>query len=209
MHIPTRDTAQQQIVPFAQALEEARRPNPDYDVSRWLYVPNVYCDYRYILGTAGEKPLICVGINPSTAAPNDLDNTLKSVERIALANGYDSFIMFNVYAQRATRPDDMEKVCNPTLHRENMAAFRWALEQTAAGAPAVWAAWGAIIEKRPYLADCLRDMIGIGNELGACWYSAGARSKKGHPHHPLYLRKDCTLDPFDVSEYLEQSLNAR
>lgn len=208
MHIPTRDTFQQEILPFAQALEQARKPSPDYDVSRWLYVPNTYRDYRYILGTAGEKPLICVGINPSTAAPNDLDNTLKSVERIALANGYDSFIMFNVYAQRATRPDDMEKVCNPVLHRENMAAFRWALEQTKTGAPAVWAAWGTIIEKRPYLADCLRDMISVGEELGAQWYSAGARSKKGHPHHPLYLRKDCTLDPFDVEGYLEQSLLA-
>ena len=208
MHIPTRDTAQQSIQPFAQALAEARQPHADYDVARWLYVPSMYCDYRYILGTAGEKPLICVGINPSTAAPNDLDNTLKSVERIALGNGYDSFIMFNVYAQRATRPDDMEKECNPILHRENMAAFRWALEQTRNGAPAVWAAWGTIIEKRPYLADCLRDMIAIGNELGACWYSAGAHSKKGHPHHPLYLRKDCPLDEFDVAGYLAHSLTA-
>ena len=202
MHVPNCPTADQAVLPFAQALEAARRPNPDYDVTHWLFVPNYYCDYRYILGTAGEKPLICVGINPSTAAPNALDNTLKSVERIALGNGYDSFIMFNVYAQRATRPDDMEAECNPFLHQENMAAFRWALEQTRSGAPAVWAAWGAIIEKRSYLPACVSDMIRIGNELGANWYSAGARSKKGHPHHPLYLREDSGLDPFDVSEYL-------
>ena len=148
MHIPTCDTALQDIQSFSLALEEALLPQADYDVDRWLYVPNRYCDYRYILGIRGSRPLICVGINPSTAAPNDLDNTLKSVERIALGNGYDSFIMFNVYAQRATRPDDMEKVCNPALHQENMAAFRWALEQTKTGTPAVWAAWGAIIEKR-------------------------------------------------------------
>ena len=109
MHIPTCDTAQQDIQSFSLALEEALLPQADYDVDRWLYVPNRYCDYRYILGTRGSRPLICVGINPSTAAPNDLDNTLKSVERIALGNGYDSFIMFNVYAQRATRPDDMER----------------------------------------------------------------------------------------------------
>ncbi|MFR6424354.1 MAG: DUF1643 domain-containing protein, partial [Oscillospiraceae bacterium] len=49
-----------------------------------------------------KNPLICIGINPSTAQPGDLDNTLKSVERIALGNGYDSFTMFNVYPQRAT-----------------------------------------------------------------------------------------------------------
>lgn len=207
MHIPTCDTAQQTIVPFSQALEDALQPQPDYDVSRWLYVPNRYCDYRYILGTRGSRPLICVGINPSTAAPNALDNTLKSVERIALGNGYDSFIMFNVYAQRATRPDDMEKDCNPALHQENMAAFRWALEQTKTGSPAIWAAWGAIIEKRAYLSDCLSDMIRIGREMAATWYSAGARSKKGHPHHPLYLRKDSGMDPFDAALYVEQVLS--
>ncbi|WP_297213875.1 DUF1643 domain-containing protein [uncultured Flavonifractor sp.] len=206
MHIPSCGTAGQSILSFAPALEQARQPNPDYDVARWLFVPNYYCDYRYILGTTGERPLICVGINPSTAAPNALDNTLKSVERIALGNGYDSFLMFNVYAQRATRPDDMEQACNPQLHRENMAAFRWALGQTRGGSPAVWAAWGAIIEKRPYLTDCLRDMIAIGEELGACWYSAGPFSKRGHPHHPLYLRKESGLERFDVAAYLRSCL---
>ena len=206
MHVPTCDTAQRAIVPFSLALSEALRPQTDYDVSHWLYVPNRYCDYRYILGTRGSRPLICVGINPSTAAPNDLDNTLKSVERIALGNGYDSFIMFNVYAQRATRPDDMERECNPFLHQENMAAFRWALEQTQIGAPAVWAAWGAIIEKRPYLTSCLKDMLQVGRELGARWFSAGARSKKGHPHHPLYLRKDSGLAPFNIAEYISGCL---
>lgn len=208
MHIPVFGTNQQPIAPFVQALEDALLPQRDYDSAQWLYVPNHYCDYRYILGTRGSRPLICVGINPSTAAPNALDNTLKSVERIALGNGYDSFIMFNVYAQRATRPDDMEQDCNPALHQENMAAFRWALEQTGTGAPAVWAAWGAIIEKRAYLTCCLSDMLQIGQELGARWYTAGARSKKGHPHHPLYLRKDSALDPFDAALYVEQVLSA-
>ena len=30
-------------------LDAALRPSPDYDVSRWLYVPNTYSEYRYIL----------------------------------------------------------------------------------------------------------------------------------------------------------------
>ncbi|MFR6394824.1 MAG: DUF1643 domain-containing protein [Oscillospiraceae bacterium] len=78
-------------------------------------------------GDPGENPLICIGINPSTARPGALDPTLKSVERIALGNGFDSFIMFNVYAQRATSPDDMEWVLNDELHRENMRAFDYIL----------------------------------------------------------------------------------
>ena len=197
MHIPECATNELEILSFDDALQGKRE---DYDRSRWLYVPDHYLEYRYILGTKGKKPLICIGINPSTAEPDNLDNTLKSVERIALGNGFDSFIMFNVYPQRATRPDDMEKTCNELLHRENMKAFEYVLRLSRA--PVVWAAWGTIITKRQYLARCLTDMIEIGEHCGARWVSAGARSKQGgHPHHPLYLRKDSALDPFDVREY--------
>lgn len=200
MHIPKGTTAELELVTFQQALAAANSPSEDYDIKKWIYAPNFYSEYRYILGTRGSKPLICIGINPSTAEPDHLDNTLKSVERIAHGNGFDSFIMFNVYAQRATRPDDMERQCNVALHAENMEAFRYVLSMSEK--PAVWAAWGAIIEKRGYLADCVRDMVRIGSEYGASWYCAGAISKKGHPHHPLYLRKDELLKPFDVDGYL-------
>ena len=108
--------------------------------------------------------------------------------------------MFNVYAQRATKPDDMERTCNMALHRENMEAFRYVL--SISKNPTVWAAWGAIIEKRDYLSSCVRDMVAIGQEYGASWQCAGAISKKGHPHHPLYLRKDEKLRSFDVKGYL-------
>lgn len=201
MHIPKGSTAQLELVTFEKALQAANTPSPDYDIEKWLYAPNFYSEYRYILGTRGHNPLICIGINPSTAQPGDLDNTLKSVERIALGNGFDSFIMFNVYAQRATDPDAMEKSCNMALHRENLEAFRYVL--SISRKPAVWAAWGTIIEKRDYLTDCLRDMLEVGNAYGAQWFCAGAVSKKGHPHHPLYLRKDEKIKPFDVSAYLE------
>lgn len=198
MHIPSSDTVDIDVLTFRDALVST---NDEYDKDRWLYVPDFYSEYRYILGTRGEKPLICIGINPSTAAPDDLDNTLKSVERIALANGFDSFIMFNVYAQRATNPDDMERECNHLLHEENMKAFAYILGLS--DEPSVWAAWGNIIEKRAYLPDCVRSMIALGNEYNAKWYSAGKISKKGHPHHPLYLKKDTPLDPFDVQAYID------
>lgn len=200
MHIPKGSTAQLELVTFQQALKAANTPNQAYDIGKWIYAPNFYSEYRYILGTRGDNPLICIGINPSTARPDDLDNTLKSVERIALGNGYDSFLMFNVYAQRSTDPDAMEKVCNPLLHKENLEAFRYVLSISTR--PAVWAAWGTIIEKRAYLPQCLKDMVEVGEAYGAQWYCAGALSKKGHPHHPLYLRKDERLKPFDAAAYL-------
>ena len=203
MHIPQGASQTIDILPFADALALSGRSG-GYDSQKWLYVPDFYTEYRYILGTRGQNPLICIGVNPSTAAPDDLDNTLKSVSRIAEGNGFDSWIMFNVYAQRATRPEDMDRELNQVLHRANMAAFEYILQNVAQGLrPAVWAAWGTIIEKRPYLPGCVRDMVALGRRYDARWLCAGKRSAKGHPHHPLYLRKDEKTVEFDVEQYLE------
>ena len=202
MHIPQSDTAAMEILSFEEAAEQSTAE--DYDREKWLYVPDFYTEYRYVLGTRGEYPVICAGINPSTAEPDNLDPTLKSVSRIAAANAFDSWMMFNVYAQRATRPDDMDTERNELLHHENMEAFRTLLQLAACSGrkPIVWAAWGAIIEKRSWLMDCVRDMYMLGEDFGALWVCAGKCSKAGHPHHPLYLRKDELFHPFDMGGYL-------
>ena len=200
MHIPTADTTALRLLSFEEALRTEEEPERNYDVNKWLYVPSFYDEYRYVLGTRGKHPVICVGINPSTARPDDLDPTLKSAQRIAHANGYDSFLMFNVYAQRATSPDDMEWVLNDELHRQNMAAFDYILSLS--DSPTVWAAWGTIIEKRDYLWDCLQDMIAIGRAHSARWVKCGRASAAGHPHHPLYLKADSPMEDFTVEEYI-------
>lgn len=202
MHIPASPTKELTIVPFESALSDALCENDEYDIRKWLYVPPVYGEYRYILGTRGKHPLLCIGINPSTAAPDRLDNTLKSVERIAAHNGFDSFMMFNVYAQRATDPDDMEYDFNPLLHTENLKAFAYALSESGTR-PTVWAAWGAIIEKRAYLPALIRDFYAVSEKYGAQWVSCGKISKKGHPHHPLYLPTESSFADFDIDRYLE------
>ncbi len=204
MHIPLCETNEMEILSFEEALKNEADGSFEYNREKWLYVPNAYTEYRYILGTRGGNPLVCIGINPSTAKPDDLDNTLKSVERTAAFNGYDSFIMFNVYAQRATNPKDMDGSFNEALHRENMNAFRYIMSSYEQGKkPAIWAAWGTIIEKRPYLIPCVKDMIKIGNEYGAEWFSVGKKSVKGHPHHPLYLKNNSPTEVFDINGYIE------
>lgn len=203
MHIPSNESSQGEILSFENALMD--NIETQYDRNKWIFVPNFYSEYRYILGTVGNKPLITIGVNPSTAQPDDLDNTLKSVDRLAISNGFDSFIMFNVYAQRATRPDDMDKVFNENLHIENMKAFRYMLEN-AEEMPVIWAAWGTIIEKRPYLKQCLQDMIQIGKKYDVQWVRTGKLSKKGHPHHPLYLSKESKFEIFDIEDYVSECL---
>ncbi|WP_417044840.1 hypothetical protein [Dysosmobacter sp.] len=46
MHIPQGPTGDLTLEPFDQALAAALEPSPDYDVNRWLYVPNRYSEYR-------------------------------------------------------------------------------------------------------------------------------------------------------------------
>ncbi len=198
-HVPSQDL-QALKVSFDDSLREALLRQEAYDAEKWLYVPCRYTEYRFILGTRGKNPLICVGINPSTAAPDRLDRTLQSVDRIRAGNGFDSFLMFNVCAQRATDPDDMAPELNEPLHRENLRAFAYLLSLSRE--PVIWAAWGNLIEKRPYLPACLRDMAALALQAHARFVTCGRRSLRGHPHHPLYLKRDLPLDPFDIEGYL-------
>lgn len=201
-HIPLEEELRREIPSFREGLRACAPPREDFDAEKWIYIPPCYGEYRYVLGTRGRKPLICIGVNPSTAAPDALDPTLQSVCRIAEANGYDSFLMFNLYAQRATDPERMEERFNLLLHENNLEAFRYVLSQCAPPAD-IWAAWGALIEERPYLTDCLEGFVDAAREYGARFVCFGQRSRAGHPHHPLYLRRDSVLQPFDAGAYLE------
>jgi len=62
----------------------------------WIYEKMTTTHPYLCLELRGKNPLICFGVNPSTEEPTKLDNTLKSVERIAASNGNDSWIMMNL-----------------------------------------------------------------------------------------------------------------
>jgi hypothetical protein len=167
----------------------------------WIYEKTLDNTSRFVLGTQGIKPLVCFGINPSTATPECLDNTLKSVERIALHNNFDSWIILNVYPQRATNPDDLHSEMNHELHELNIMHIKKVLEEYR---PTIWAAWGTIIKKRDYLNECLADIVEITRIYDCRWISFGKVSKDGHPHHPLYLNTQATYNEFLVDDYLKR-----
>lgn len=164
----------------------------------WLYERTSDNSARFILGTVGNNPLLCFGVNPSTAEPNKLDPTVNYVSRLAISNGYDSFVMLNVYPQRATNPNDLHRECLAELKAENerqIAALINGQKLT------LWAAWGGLIEKRSYLTGLVQD-ISTMPELENCqWISRGRLTKGGHPHHPLYVKKDAPFEPFSIKHY--------
>lgn len=161
---------------------------------------------RYSLGQEGKNPLICFGVNPSTAVPGNLDPTVASVARYAKEKGYDGWIMFNLYPQRATNPDKMHKRFQKSIHEKNIAAIADLLAELPNGLD-VWCAWGTLIQKRPYLSRCMRDIAQVLKQNKCRYFTRGNISKAGHPHHPLYLRKESSMDVFDLERYTKDVLN--
>lgn len=160
---------------------------------------------RYSLGQEGSNPFVCFGINPSTAVPNNLDPTVASVARYAVEHGYDGWLMFNLYPQRATNPNNMHQRFQKEGHLKNLEVIENLMKGLPNGAD-VWCAWGTLIEKRPYLMNCLYEIYEVLKETESRYFTRGNISKAGHPHHPLYLRKTAPLEQFDLKEYLKDRL---
>ena len=169
-------------------------------MSRWIYKNDAANKNRFVLGVKGKSPLICIGINPSTATPDKLDNTLTAVSRRALDYHFDGWIMLNVYPQCATNPNNLHKRLNKTIHKQNLLEIEKILRQFPDAT--IWAAWGNLIEKRNFLKTCLKDIITLSNKYNCKWISVGDISKLGHPHHPLYLKKELMPEEFEVMGYM-------
>lgn len=165
----------------------------------WVYERSSDGAARFVLGTVGENPLVCFGINPSTARPGVLDPTVKRVARFASDNGFDSWTMLNVYPQIATDPKLMDLEHRGALKFENESQIKRVIDDRPL---TLLAAWGGLIASRPYLRLLLRDIVASTARVGCEWVSLGAPTKDGHPRHPLYVRADVRLTRFDVGRYL-------
>lgn len=86
---------------------------------QWVWERSIDGSARFVLGTVGVNPLVCSGVNPSTATPNALDRTVARVRRFAADNGHDSWTMLNVYPQISTDPKGLDRVHLSELKAEN------------------------------------------------------------------------------------------
>lgn len=188
---------------FLECAEDdltAKVKNLPYDESVWIYEQSADIKNRFLLGKRGNRTLVCCGVNPSYASPEDLDPTMKNVEAFAKANGYDSYIMINLYPMRATNPNKMHKVEDEEIICKNLRFIETVLSAENCD---IWAAWGTLIKTRKYLCECLQRLVKIADAYGCKWYTIGEKSKEGHPHHPLYLNRQKSMEPFDVHTYLK------
>ena len=144
---------------------------------------------RFILGESGANPIICFGINPSTANDIKYDPTILKIRKIASENNCDSWVMLNLYPQRATNPNDMHEKADNDLKITNYEVIRSVFNIYPNAL--TLASWGNAIEKRKYLKDCLKEILAIAPDRK--WVCRGKLTVKGNPRHQLYVPDNTKL----------------
>ena len=161
----------------------------------WVYRASDDENNRYVLGIAGTNPLICFGVNPSTAAPGKPDPTIRSLMRIAEHNGYDGWIMLNIYPQRETDPNKIHENIQTELIDENLYYINEIIQIYKP--KELWAAWGNLIAKRDFLKECFVEISELAKQNQCRWITFGMTNKSGHPRHPLYLKTSVEKRSFE------------
>ena len=147
---------------------------------------------RYALIQEGQKTLFILGLNPSSADESSPDPTMQFTMRIAEYNGYDGFIMLNLYPLRATKPKDLPEDCDIELHKENLCEIEKMLKSRTN--IDIWLAFGNGISKRKYLSSCFVDIMNLLKKYNAHLYYINNLTKEGYPPHPLYHKASIFKD---------------
>jgi hypothetical protein len=133
--------------------------------------------WRYALWRdvgSGSGSLVVVGLNPSTADERVNDPTIRRCVAFARDWGYRKLIVLNLFAFRATKPDDLRKAADPVGPEND----RW-LRDLSQEASLTLAAWGndGLWRQR---ASAVVPLLASAKCLGT--------TKLGAPRHPLYVR---------------------
>jgi hypothetical protein len=154
--------------------------DPDFRVSASGATFSPCRRWRYLLWRrwdAAKPAANFLMLNPSTADEFQLDPSCTRARNYAERWGYGAVVVTNVFAWRATDPDDMKAAKDP-VGKQNDAAILGAARKVGIVVCA-WGNHGAHLERSAAVAGMLRDE---GITLHALRVNAS-----GEPAHPLYL----------------------
>ncbi|QCK15674.1 DUF1643 domain-containing protein [Mangrovivirga cuniculi] len=177
---------------------------PENQEPEWIYKISGDDSARFVLGEKGNNMIACIGLNPGQARPGDLEGTLSFVKRIANFNGYDGWVMYNVYPQRATNPKNIHHQFDKDLIKENINIIRSSLLDLKINT--IWLAYGDLIESRRLFKPSMIELYEVLKDLELEWKIISTPTKKGHPRHPLYKPTKSLLYHFEMEEYARKLL---
>ncbi|WP_168123973.1 DUF1643 domain-containing protein [Paenibacillus sp. HB172176] len=144
--------------------------------------------YRYSLVRHwdSQKPkALFIMLNPSTADADIDDPTIRRCIGFAKSWGCGALEVVNLFAYRATNPDEL-RMCDDPIGRENDMHIR----RAALRADKIILAWGTkggLLGRNGKVMELLQSFA---------WVYCLDRSKDGHPKHPLYIPANCELKLF-------------
>ena len=162
------------------------------------------CNCRLLLGKGGYKPLVVIGLNPSTADENIPDVTMRKIMGFISTwnksgdKDYDSFIMLNLYPQRETSPMELNKkspTINENIHNRNMEM----ISNTLVSYPKadVLLCYGDSIEIIPWMKKCRDEVLKLLAQYSeVSLYCLGKLTIRKNPRHPCRLGYNTKLSSF-------------
>lgn len=154
--------------------------------------------YRYSLhrmwgggSLSAWKTVLWVMLNPSTADESVLDPTLRRVEGFTRAWGYDGFEVCNLFAYRATDPDDLPKLSLCGVDIVGGVRTNDALLAAADRADLVVCGWGKHTIAQNRARTVTSSLRGFHQQIHCLGTNAD-----GSPRHPLYLSKSTQLQEY-------------
>jgi len=145
--------------------------------------------YRYLLRRTWDHTMprmLYVMLNPSTADASIDDPTIKSCVRLAKTFGYGSFEVVNLFAWRATDPDELTNIADP-IGPGNDGVIGAAISRC----DIVVAAWGAH-KIATIRGRHVRETISSWRPAVFCL----GQTKSGAPKHPLYIKSGTWLQVY-------------
>jgi hypothetical protein len=146
--------------------------------------------YRFrLVRVWGEgRPLVVIGLNPSTADEHTDDPTIRKCVKFARAWGCGSLVMVNLFAWRSTDPKMLKSVSDP-IGENNDGVILMATRDRRASVdePMILCAWGnggELHGRGAHVAELLRRM---GRELLCLKVN-----ENREPAHPLYQQDSAT-----------------
>lgn len=157
--------------------------------------------WRFTLGKSGSRKLLTIGLNPSTATKEKSDTTVAKVEGVATRQGFDGFVMLNLYPIRSTDFNALPIQVDAEAFSENLNR----IEELVASEfkPVVWAAWGESIHARDYFVAAAKELFVRLQKYGTSWHHFGLLTNSGHPRHPSRLKYAWAFSQLDTNRYVQ------
>ena len=146
--------------------------------------------WRYSLFRMWDESVervVFVGLNPSTADETKDDPTIRRCMDFARRWGYGGIIMLNLFAFRATKPEEMKAAADPVGPLNDQTISFWIQQRVVVCA---WGVHGGFRGRGREVRRRLRDPDALLRPKRVCILR---ETRDGHPSHPLYL--PATMEP--------------